>query len=107
MNEEEAVKNKEKSIMEEKIDRLENHFKVYKSDMIDVISSVRNIESALIGSSLNGNKGMVSLLDSLDKRVKALEDKQILDADKLDTLKWFQRGLIGIVFSYILWLLTK
>jgi chaperonin cofactor prefoldin len=108
MNEErEVVRNRKKSIMEEKIDRLENHFKVYKSDMVDVKDSVRNIESALIGSSLNGHKGMVSLLDSLDKRVQALEDKQILDADKLDTLKWFQRGLIGIVFSYLLWLMTK
>lgn len=104
---EDVLKNRKKCIMEEKIDRLENHFKVYKTDMIDVRDSVRNIESALVGSALNGHKGMVSLLDSLDKRVQELEDKQILDGDKLDTLKWFQRGLIGIVFSYILWLITK
>jgi len=107
MSEESVIRNRKKSVMEEKIDRLENHFKVYKSDMVDVIGSVRNIESALIGSSLNGHKGMVSLLDSLDKRVQALEDKEILNADKLETLKWFQRGLIGIIFSYVLWLLTK
>lgn len=107
----EEVKNiitrRDRCIMEEKIDRLENHFKIYKSDMIDVKDSVKNIESALIGSSLNGHKGVVSLLDSLDKRVQDLEDQQILYADKLDALKWFQRGLIGIVFSYILWLITK
>ena len=94
-------------IMEEKIDRLENHFKVYKSDMVDVIKSVQNIESALIGSNYNGNKGIVYVLDEVDKRVKELEDKQALSDGYIDSLKWFQRGLIGIVFAYLTWLLTK
>jgi hypothetical protein len=91
----------------QRIDRLDNHFSLYKDDMVDVIKSVRNIENALIGSNYNGNKGIVILLDEVNERVKALEDKQILADDKLDTLKWFQRGLIGIIFAYITWLLTK
>lgn len=91
----------------EKIDRLENHFKVYKSDMVDVKDTVRNIETALIGSNINGNKGIVNLLDSIDVRVQKLEDKQILNDEFITNLKWFQRGLIGIIFAYITWLLTK
>lgn len=91
----------------EKIDRLENHFKVYKSDMVDVIASVRNIEQSLIGSPLNGHKGIVHLLDSIDKRVKDLEDKQILADDRLEKFKWFQRGLIGVIFGYLTWLISK
>lgn len=94
-------------IMEEKIDRLEHHFKVYKSDMVDISHTVKNIENALVGSNLNGHKGMVHLLDQIDKRVQILEDKQILADDKLDTLKWFQRGLVGIFFAYLTWLITK
>ena len=94
-------------IMEEKIDRLENHFKVYKVDMVDVKDSVRNIESALIGSNFNGNKGMVHLLDTIDKRVQELEDKQILQEDFTNNIKWFQRGLLGIIFAYLTWLITK
>jgi O-phosphoseryl-tRNA(Cys) synthetase len=94
-------------IENEKIDRLENHFKVYKEDMIDVRNSVNNIENALIGSSLNGNKGMVHLLDDIKNRVQDLEEKQILADDRLETFKWFQRGVIGIVFAYITWLIKK
>lgn len=94
-------------IVEEKIDRLENHFQVYKDDMVDVKGSMKNIESALVGSNFNGNKGMVHLLDAIDKRVETLESKQALSDDFMNNLKWFQRGLIGIVFAYLTWLLTK
>ena len=84
----------------EKIDRLENHFN-------EVKDSVRNIESALVGSNVNGNKGIINLLDSIDVRVQSLEDKQILNDEFINNLKWFQRGLIGVIFAYITWLLTK
>jgi len=94
-------------IENEKIDRLENHFKVYKTDMIDVRNSVNNIENALIGSSLNGNKGMVHLLDDIKERVKDLEEKQILADELASNIKWFQRGLIGILFAYLTYLITK
>jgi len=103
----EPTKIHKKCIMEEKIDRLENHFRVYKADMVDVKEILKDVKVSLIGSNLNGNKGMVHLLDEIDIRVQKLENKQILDNDKLETLKWFQRGLIGIIFSYVLWLLTK
>ena len=84
----------------EKIDRLENHFN-------EVKDSVRNIESALVGSNVNGNKGIINLLDSIDVRVQSLEDKQILNDEFINNLKWFQRGLIGVIFAYITWVLTK
>jgi O-phosphoseryl-tRNA(Cys) synthetase len=94
-------------IENEKIDRLENHFKVYKKDMVDVVSSVNNIENALIGSVLNGNKGMVHLLDDIKNRVKELEEKQILTDEFSKNLKWFHRGLLGILFAYITYLIKK
>ena len=91
----------------EKIDRLEHHFKIYKEDMNDVVSSVTNIENALIGSALTGNKGMVHLLDEIKNRVKDLEDKQLLARELADSIKWFQRGALGVLFAYITWLITK
>jgi len=91
----------------EKIDRLENHFQVYKTDMVDVKTSVNNIEIALIGTSLNGNKGMVHLLDDIKTRVKDLEEKQILADELASNIKWFQRGVLGILFAYLTYLITK
>ena len=62
----------------EKIDRLEHHFKIYKEDMDDVINSVSNIEN-----------------------------KQLLARELADSIKWFQRGALGVLFAYITWLITK
>ena len=42
-------------LMEEKIDRLENHFKVYKDDMQDVKALLKKVEICLAGSDINGN----------------------------------------------------
>ena len=91
----------------ERLDRLDNHFKVYKSDLIEVRDSVKNIENALIGSNYNGNKGIVHLVSNLHKRLDKIENKQLLNDDFVTNLKWFQRGMIGIVFAYLTWLLTK
>jgi hypothetical protein len=75
--------------------------------MVDVKTSVNNIEIALIGSSLNGNKGMVHLLDDIKTRVKDLEEKQILADELASNIKWFQRGVLGILFAYLTYLITK
>jgi hypothetical protein len=50
---------------------------------------------------------MVHLLDDIDKRVQTLEDKQILADEFSNNIKWFQRGLLGIIFAYLTWLITK
>lgn len=91
----------------EKLDILESHFQVYKTDMVDVKTSVNNIENALIGTNLNGNKGIVHLLDDIKTRVKDLEEKQILADELASNIKWFQRGIIGILFAYLTYLITK
>jgi hypothetical protein len=91
----------------QRIDRLDNHFSLYKDDMVEVRTILKDVQISLIGSNLNGNKGIVHLLDDIEKRVKTMEERQILADDFFGKLKWFQRGLIGIIFGYITWLLTK
>lgn len=102
-----ANNNNNNFIVGEKIDRLEAHFKEFRKDAEIDRDLNRDVRNALIGSNLNGNKGMVHLLDAIDKRVETLESKQALSDDFMNNLKWFQRGLIGIVFAYLTWLLTK
>lgn len=94
-------------LLEEKIDKLESHFRIYKTDVSDMKDSLRDIRHSLIGTEFDGKKGMVFLLDNIDKRVRILEDKQILDDKKSKTLEWFERGVIGIIFVYIGHLLTQ
>lgn len=94
-------------LLEEKIDKLESHFRIYKTDVSDMKDSLRDIKHSLIGTEFDGKKGMVFLLDDINKRVRILEDKQILDDKKSKTLEWFERGVIGVIFAYIGYLLTQ
>jgi sugar-specific transcriptional regulator TrmB len=93
--------------MEEKIDRLEQHFKIYKSDAEELKSTVKNIETALIGSNLNGNKGIVNLLDEVDKRLNAMEKRQILYEEIFRGFKWSAGAIIGGVITFFIWFFTK
>jgi soluble cytochrome b562 len=95
------------NIVLEKIDRLENHFKVYKTDMQDVKDVLKSVENSLVGSNLNGNKGMIHLLDDIDKRVHKIEEKQILYDETMKNYKWGIRSLILGICSLIYWLFTK
>lgn len=94
------------TIVEEKIDKLEGHFKEFRKDAQEDRVLLQNMSYSLLGSSFNGNKGVISLMEDFERRMKILEDKQILADDKANNMKWFERGIIGVVFSYLAYLIT-
>jgi len=47
------------ALLDEKVDRLENHFKVYKTDLTDVKEVTKDIRNLLTGTELNGKKGVL------------------------------------------------
>ena len=55
--------------LNEKIDRLESHFAVYKADISDLKEVVKQLTSALVGSNYNGNKGfrLLSIYERINK----------------------------------------
>lgn len=91
-------------ILEEKVDRLENHFKVYKSDMTDVKEVTRDIRNLLTGTELTGKKGVVHLLERLESKVDDLEAKQILIDDNMNNVKFVAKGVITAVIGFFIWL---
>jgi len=95
------------SILEEKVDRLENHFKVYKTDMVDVKEVTKDIRNLLTGTELNGHKGVVHLLEKLENKVDALEAKQILIDDNMNNVKYISRGFVMGFIGLIFWLFQK
>lgn len=92
-------------LMEEKIDRLQDHFRVYKDDMQDVKALLKKVEICLVGSDINGNKGLVHLLDAIDERVNTMEKHHVLLKDALDNYKWSIRavtlGVVGLFFWWV------
>jgi hypothetical protein len=57
----------------ERLDRIEQHLRLLKDSDLRNSTLLINIENALTGNALNGNKGMVKQIDEIDERVEDLE----------------------------------
>lgn len=66
----------EKDIIEIKseIGRIRHHLDLQKQFNENIDSSLIRIENALIGSPMNGNKGIVTKIDEIENRVDDLDD---------------------------------
>jgi len=95
------------SILEEKVDSLENHFKVYKSDLSDVKDLTKDIRNLLTGTELTNKKGVIHVLESLEKKVDDLEDKQRSIDENMANVKFVAKGLISAIIGFFLWLFTN
>ena len=95
------------SNLEEKVDRLENHFQVYKKDMVDVKEVTKDIRNLLTGTDLNGHKGVVNLLEKLSDKVDFLEEKQLILDQNMANVKLVAKSVLGGVVAFFVWLFTK
>ena len=95
------------AILEEKVDRLENHFKVYKTDLSDVKDVTKDIRNLLTGTELNGRKGVIHLLETLEAKVDKLEGKQLLIDENMRNVKYVAKGLITAIIGFFFWLFTN
>lgn len=90
----------------ERLDHLENHFRVYKNDMQDVKDGIKEMKLLLGGSALNGNKGFIYLMEKVEGKVDTIE-MQVIDMQKdIESVKFWGRGAAGILFSTILIILS-
>ena len=89
--------------MEEKIDRLENHFKIYKSDMQEVKNTLVIVSTALVGSNMNGNRGIIHLVDEVNKRLLKIENENILLQEALNNYKWSIRAIFTGAIGFFIW----
>lgn len=95
------------ALLEEKVDRLENHFKVYKTDLTDVKEVTKDIRNLLTGTELNGKKGVIHLMETLENKVDKLEEKQLLIDENMQNVKYVAKGLITAIIGFFFWLFTN
>ncbi len=81
------------------------------ADITDLKDVVKQLTSALVGSNYNGNKGVVHLVDSVEKRLDALEKQQPLSDETIKQVKFgigvIFTALIGGIVSFISWYFLK
>lgn len=91
----------------ERLDRLENHFKVYKTDMQDVKDGLKEVRILLGGTELNGRKGFVKVMELVEEKVDKLEKDNELIKNDLESIKFWGRGASGVAFVTIGLMLKK
>lgn len=91
----------------ERLDRIEQHLRNLKLNDEKQGDLLIDIKNTLVGSNLNGNKGLVNQLDSMDSRLKEVEKKQALADEKLSTIKWTSRTIGGAIVAFFLWFFTN
>ena len=65
-----------------RLDRLEEHQKLFKNKLDDVLDDVRDIKTAILGSPLTSDAALPSTMKRVERDVKDLEDFRI-EIDKL------------------------
>ena len=91
----------------ERLDSIEQHLRNLKLNDEKQGDLLIDIKNTLIGSDLNGNKGLVNLVGELDSRLKTVEQKQVLADEKLSTIKWTSRTIGGAIVAFFLWFFTN
>jgi hypothetical protein len=89
------------------VERLEHHFRIYKQDITEVKDFMQEVKIALTGSNINGNKGLIQLLDKLNEKVEAIEDENILLKEHMRAGKKIAGVLITALISLMFMLISK
>jgi len=87
----------------ERLDRIEQHLRLLKENDTRNSSLLINIENALTGNALNGNKGMVSQINEIDERV---EDLELFKGEISVYVNQFKAAFI-IIFAALITLIFK
>lgn len=87
------------------IGRIKNHLDLIKKSNELQSISLSKIENTLIGNNLNGNKGIIFLLNDIDVRVKDLEKSNLERQQTENNLKWAGGFVIVALFSLMIWII--
>jgi len=101
--------NEQKDIIEikAKMERLENHFKTYKSDVSDIKESLSEVRTLLGGSELNGRKGFIKLMESVEEKVNIFENEIIAIKKDIDQSKFWGRTAVLAITACVAFLLRQ
>jgi len=87
------------------IGRIKNHLDLIKKSNEQQSKSLSNIENTLIGNVLNGNKGIVYLLNDIDARVKHLETNDLERKQTENNAKWIGGFVLTFFFTLIVYVI--
>lgn len=88
-------------VLEEKDIRRDAHYINLNKKIDELTASQRQMIDLLAGTNLNGNKGLVKLLETVEEKVNQNKE-QVRDMQKdIDNVKFWGRGVAGILFTTV------
>lgn len=91
----------------ERLARLENHFKVYKSDVVTIKESLNEVRMLLGGSELNGNKGFIKLMEAVETKVNIFENDIINLQKDSENIKFWGRFATALLSGGLILLIKE
>jgi len=89
-------------VLEEKDIRRDAHYINLNKKIDELTASQRQMIDLLAGTNLNGNKGLVKLLETVEEKVNQNKE-QVRDMQKdIDNVKFWGRGASALLFACIL-----
>jgi len=89
------------------VEKLTRHLTKQEKINEDNSLMLLNIQTALLGTEFNEKKGMVYILNDIDKRVKKIEDKQNEYDIYVSQSKWAFGVIASIIIGFVLFVLKK
>jgi soluble cytochrome b562 len=87
------------------VETIKRHMDEGKTERIEDRKTLADIKTTLIGSTMNGNKGIVFLLNDIDDRVKHLEKSNLERSQNESNLKWVGGFIITFFFMLIVYII--
>lgn len=91
------------NINKERLDRLEDHYKMVKNKLDDLANDVRDIKTAIMGSPLNSDEGLASKIKRVERDVNDLETFKTEVNTYIKQFKY----VLGVVFVALITLIIK
>ena len=86
-------------VLSAKMDRYEKHREELRKDVKTVSDRQNEIVTLLAGSDMNSKKGVLSLVDEIDKRVTLMKEQNISLQKDIDNTKTWGRLASGVFLA--------
>jgi hypothetical protein len=91
------------NINKERLDRLEDHYKMVKNKLDDLANDVRDIKTAIMGSPLSSDEGLATKIKRVERDVNDLETFKTEVSTYIKQFKY----VLGVVFVALITLIIK
>jgi hypothetical protein len=90
-----------------RFERMEHHLKLLKEDSLSLSTDIKDIKKAIVGDQYTGGVGVVHDIREMKDRINKTDDEIALLKENIAFSKNIIKIIVGVISSYVLYLLTK